>query len=98
MSEETVTFNLELNVEQAISEVRRLQTLLYRTISLLRRLGLPEDVNAVITRIQRLIMVVRLLHTALVSLQAATGPYGIALALVGLGTAAVTAADVVIEG
>ena len=84
MSEEyLVTFNLELNVEQAYSEIRKLQTLLFRTFSIIRRLGLPENIEQAITTIQRLIMIIRLLHTTMIAFEAATGPIGYALA--GLG-------------
>ena len=98
MAEETITFNLELNVEQTIHEIRRLETLLFRTISLLRRLGLPENVSETAAKIQRLIMTIRMLHTALVALETATGPIGWALAVVGIGTAVVSFGDLIMEG
>ena len=91
--EETVTFNLELNVEQVIDNVRRLETLVYRTVGLLGRLGLPENIDQAIAKFQRLIMVIRLLHTSIIALQAATGPLGIALALVGIASAAISMTD-----
>jgi len=97
MSEETVTFNLELNVESAISSVRRLETLLFRTLGLLRRLGLPEDIEAVIFKLQRLVMVIRMAHTAIIAFQAASGPIGWALALVGLAAAAASTASMMME-
>lgn len=51
MSEQyLVTFNLELNVEQAEAEIRKLQTLLFRTMTLMRRLGLPEQIDHAIAR------------------------------------------------
>jgi len=96
-SEETVTFNLELNVEQAISEIRRLETLLFRSIALARRLGLPEDIDEQIRKIQRFIMIVRLAHTAVIALNAASGPIGWALAIVGGLSAAVSASDFIIS-
>lgn len=97
MSEETVTFNLELNVESAISSVRRLETLLFRTLGLLRRLGLPEDIEAAIVKLQRLVMVIRMAHTAIIAFQAASGPIGWALALVGLAAAAASTASMIME-
>ena len=93
-TEETVTFNLELNVEHVLSDVRRLETLLYRTLGLARRLGLPEDLSQGIYQIQRMIMVIRMLHTAMIRLQLAAGPVGWALAAVGIASAAVSFADI----
>jgi len=98
VEDHTVTFNLELNVEQTLSEIRRLETLLFRTISLIRRLGLPEDIDALISKIQRTIMTVRILHTSLIALQAASGPVGFALAGVGIATAALSFTDVIQTG
>ena len=99
MSEEhLVTFNLELNVEQTYTEIRRLQTLLFRTLGLLRRLGLPEEIDRALAIIQRTIMAARLLYTSLLALEAASGPLGWALAIVGVTTAAVSVADIAIEG
>ena len=97
MSEETVTFNLEINVEQTFSQVRRLELLLYRTIGLIRRLGLPENIEEAISKIQRLVMVIRLAHSAIIAFQVASGPIGWALAAVSIGTAAVTAGEFVME-
>jgi len=94
MSEEfNVAFNLELITEELISEARRLETLLFRSLGLLRRLGLPEDISQGIYKIQRMVMVIRMLHTAMLAFQAATGPIGWALALVGGASAAVSFVD-----
>jgi hypothetical protein len=97
MSEETVTFNLELNTEQTFSEIRKLETLLFRSLALARRLGLPEDINEAINRIQRMVMTIRLLHTAMIALEAATGPIGWALAIVGGVSAVVSMGDFMME-
>jgi len=93
-----VTFNLELNVEQAYAEIRKLQTLLFRVLGLLRRLGLPEEIDRALAIIQRTIMAARLLYTSLLTLESASGPMGWALAIVGVTSAAVSVADVAIEG
>jgi len=86
MSEETVTFNLELNTEQALSSIRQLEGLLYRSLALIRRLGLPEDMNQAIYEMQRMIMTIRLLHTAIILLESASGPIGWLRAGVATGT------------
>ena len=83
---------MELNAEQVISQLRRVETLLFRTLSLVRRLSGSEDVSAAIMKIQQLVMTVRMLHTSLTLLQSTTG-VGIALAAVGGLTAVFYAAD-----
>ena len=97
MSEESVTWALEIDVSKTMSEIRRLEILLFRILGLVRRLGLPEDIEAGIVRIQRLIMTVRLAHAAFIALHAAAGPVGWALAGVGVVSAAWTAYDVAYE-
>lgn len=95
MSEETVTFNLELNVEPTlISNVRQIEGLLVRTLGYLQRLGLPQDVNRAINVIQRITQVLRIAHTALIAVSLAEGPTGwwrAGLALAGTAFAAVGA-------
>ena len=93
--QEDVSFALEVDVSKTMTEIRRLEILLFRSIGLLRRLGLPEDIEQGIVRIQRLIMAVRLAHAALIAMQAAAGPIGWALAGVGIVSAAWTAYDVI---
>ena len=86
LSEESVTFNLELNVEPALGSLRQVEGLATRTLGYMQRLGLPEDVNKAIQVVQRLTLVVRLAHSALIALQLAEGPTGwwrAGLAIVG---------------
>jgi len=93
VSEETVTFNLELNVEQCFSTIRRLESLAYRTMGLIGRMGLPENIDQAIAKIQQFIMTIRLLHSAIIALEAASGPIGWAFAGVGIATASFSLAD-----
>jgi len=74
--EEDVTFNLEINAEGGIDPIRRIEAIAYRTLALVRRLGLPENVSQAIMYVQRFIMVTRLLHSALNLLLASSGPLG----------------------
>jgi hypothetical protein len=90
-----ITLNLELNVEKAYDNARRLETLFFRTLGLMRRIGLPEDISAAVYKIQRLIMVIRMAHTAILAFEAASGPIGWALAIVGISSAALSATDLV---
>ena len=92
-SEETVTFNLEVNTEYSLDSIRRLETVLYRSLALTRRMGLPDDINEQIYQIQRLVMVIRLLHTSMIALQAASGPIGWILGGIGVASAALSGYD-----
>jgi len=99
MSEETVTFNLELNVEEAFSNARRIELILFRALGLwnriMRLLGLPPDSPLAqgVARIQQFVMLIRTLHTAAMLLQAASGPIGWAMAGISVGATVMTAAD-----
>lgn len=98
MSEDhIVSFSLEVNVEQAYEDLRRVQTILYRTISILRRMGLPEDVNQAIATIQRLIALVNQARLAIIALQTASGPIGWGMALLAAATIPLTAGDMFYE-
>lgn len=93
-----VSFSLEINVEEALTEIRKVQTLLYRTLGLLRRFGLPEDISEGVAFVQRLIAALNALRLSLIALQAAAGPVGWALAIVGIVGTAVTFADTIESG
>lgn len=100
MSEETVTFNLELDVSQAISDGRKLETVLYRSIALTRKIlrmfGIDDEnatIDYVISKGQKVIMTIRLMHTAITAFYAASGPLGYALAGIGIATSVVSFTD-----
>lgn len=99
--ERDITFNLELNVEKAIDNARRLETLMFRSLGLARRLGLPDDINQAIYTVQRWVMAIRMAHTAMVMLQAARmaagDPIAWAMALVGGASAAMTMGELIVE-
>jgi hypothetical protein len=94
MSEhESIIFDLDVRVsEMTKSELRQLETISYRVISMLRRMGLPEEVNSAIMRIQQLIMTIRLAHTALKALESGT-TYGLFMGALTLGASAFSAYD-----
>ena len=98
-SEENVVFNLDIDTSRSHSSVRKLETILYRTLSLYSRisrlLGIPEDspINQAVAKTQQLVMVVRQLHTAVLLLQAASGPIGWAMAGIGVAGVAVSSVE-----
>lgn len=90
MSEEEVVFNLELNVEPALANVRQVEGLIFRTLGYIQRLGLPADINHAIRIVQQMTMAIRLMHSAMIALEAASGPIGwwrAALGMAGAGFA-----------
>ena len=99
MAEETITFNLELNVEKAYTNARKIELIIFRGLGLWNRmcrmLGLPDDspITKITLTLQRLTMMIRTLHTAAILLNAASGPIGWALAGIGVGSAVFAMAD-----
>jgi hypothetical protein len=72
---------LRANVGQARGELRELEYILYRTTSLMHRIGLPPEINYGIEQIQRMILMVRMLHSTLMYLQMGT-PFGIVVGII----------------
>lgn len=98
MSEDTtVSFSLEVNVQKAYEDIRRLQTILYRVAGLLRRAGLPEEYDRLIAAVQRTIAALNMLRLTIAAFYASTGPIGWGLALVSLLGTATTAGPVMQE-
>ncbi len=98
MSEDhTVSFSLELNVKPVEENIRRLQTVLYRTLSIARALGLPDELNQQVIAIQRLIALLNQLRLAIIAVQAAMLPgagwIAVLLAATAVGTTAVSVGD-----
>ena len=78
-------------MEHAEREVRRLETVLYRTLGVLRRLTGSEEISYVIAKMQRAIMIANQLRLAILALQAARMAAGdpVAWALAGVSIAEV---------
>lgn len=90
--DEDVSFSLEVNVEKALGDLREVQTVLYRTIGLLRQLGLPKEVDAVIRKTQQLIAITNALRLALIGLYMSSGPVGWVLGAIGLASGLIATA------
>ena len=92
MSEDhVVSFSLEINVEEAYAEVRRLQTVLNRTLGIVSRLTGDENIKEAIRAMQAAIRVANQLRLALASLQALRMAAGdpLAWAMTGIATVSV---------
>ena len=70
--------DLNLTLNQAI-------TIAYSLFSMLRRAGLGEEYAEMVGKITRLIMLINMLKTAILALEAST-PYGAAMAIIGGAT------------
>lgn len=107
MSEESVTFNLELNVEGALDSSRKVEMIIFRVIGLWNRLcrmlGVPADspIMVLTQRVQQLTMLIRQLHTAAILANAAmvpgAGPIAGVMAGIGIAGAALSATDFMIS-
>jgi hypothetical protein len=97
-----VEYALTVNVEDALSNVQQLERMLFKTLSLARRMGLPDDVMQQIAFIQRLIHTLRTLRLAYEAYQVVAAGLGgfFGLPFLGLGiiSAGFAIADLVTEG
>lgn len=89
----SITYNFDVDVEGMEIGLLRISAALYGIIGILRRMGLPEDVDAVVTRLQRVISMLIMLRTSYMLAMAATGPVGWAMAGVGIVGTALTIAE-----
>lgn len=82
---------LKVEAGHAAGELREVEYILFRTISILRRMGLPENVQQAIQILAHLVLVTRLAHTAFIMMQSMT-PYGWITAGISLASAGITIA------
>jgi len=93
----TVSFSLEINLEPALTNIRKLQTVLYRTLGLLRRMSGNEDLDRAIAKAQRIIAVINMMRLAYAAFMAASGPLGWALAGISIAEAGFAFTDLTYE-
>lgn len=65
----------------------------YGILGILRKMGLGEDVTKAITIVQRMISTLNMLRTTMIALQLASGPWGWAMAGIGLAGTLITIGD-----
>ena len=95
--DEGVSFSLEVNVEPAHTQIRKLQMVLFRTLGLMRRMGLPPQLDRAIAGLQRFIAMVNQARLALAAFQTARMAAGDPLAWATFGLAAGTTAASVFD-
>ena len=98
-SDESVSFSLELNVEQSMQDLRRVQTALFRILGLMRKHFGDDRFDAVISKLMQMLATLNQVRLALAALQVAlagSGPIG--WLLLGVSAAvAVSSADTLIQ-
>jgi len=87
-----VSFSLEVNVEPAYEDIRKVQTAVHRTLGLLRQMGVTS-LDDFITKGQRAIQIANQARLAIAALQATSGPIGWALFGIGLVSTWVSTVD-----
>jgi hypothetical protein len=81
------------------NELRELEYLSFRVVSILGRLGLPPEIDKAVQVIQRLILAIRMLQTATAWLLVATPTgYTQAMGIIGLIGSAMSFGDAALEG
>jgi hypothetical protein len=88
------------DIKESTVELRQLEALMFRYVALIRRVGLPENMQRGITDMLRLITVIRSVHTSLIMLQAAlaaTPGIGWLYALAAIGSSAFMASDLMLS-
>lgn len=94
MSEDaTVSFSLEINVQKTENQLRKLLTILNRSLALIQKFTGNDNLDAAISKMQQAIAVANALRLAMISANMASGPIGWALAAVGIIGAGVAASE-----
>jgi hypothetical protein len=89
--------DLDAAYDLTYKDIRQFESLLFRTISLMRRSGLSEDAQKAATIALRLISILRILQRSLYLLEMQGGPLGWALAGIGAASAIASGYDMLLE-
>ena len=94
--DEDVSFSLEVNVQPALTELRKVETVLYRSLALAEKMGLAN--TAEIRQRLALLNQIRLAYLAVQAARLASGdPIAWALAAVSVGEVAVNVGSLFIR-
>jgi hypothetical protein len=75
--------SLGLEYDLTYKELRQLESILFRTMSLMRRAGLSEDAERSLMQLMRIISALRMIQRSIWLLEVQSGPIGWALAGIG---------------
>jgi len=92
--EETVSFSLEINTENAYTSIRKIQAIIFRVLHLLERMGLGTHIRDVINNAQRVMSTLSRLR---LSIQATKLAMAGAMGPLGWVWAGLTAAEVAMD-
>jgi hypothetical protein len=87
---------LRVNIAQARGELREMEYILFRTTSMLNKMGLPPDIQKDIQIFERTIMVIRMLHSTWIYFELGT-PIGLILGLIGLASFGLSAGSLIVD-
>jgi hypothetical protein len=79
-------------LRENLQNLRTLERIAVRYLSIVRRMGLPDDVNAAITALSKMIVIARMAQMALTSLSTG-GLSGIAIGVAGMFMTGMAATD-----
>lgn len=93
-----VEYALTVNVEDAMTELKRVERLIFRILGLIQRMGLPPEIEMAIRKVQQLIMTLRMLQIT-INMMLASNPVTAAIGIAGLvGTAVQFGSGSILEG
>lgn len=79
-----LTKQVEIQAARTSPKLREVVSLAYGLLGIFKQMGLPPDVDKAVSMVMRLISTINMLRASLLALEAASGPIGWGLALVGL--------------
>lgn len=88
--------DLKENALMADMTLRQYERVLYRVVALTQRLGLPPELSAILTKVQQVIMTIRMLTVSLSLLEMST-PYGMISGAIGLVGVALSTSEFMME-
>jgi len=94
MAEEEYKVKLDMDLREATAEIARYTAVLYGALGIMKRMGLPEEAQAQIAQIQKMIAQLMMLRASLIAVEMAAGPVGWALAGISIAGTILTLTDV----
>jgi len=93
-----ISYLLTVETERMQTELRQIESIAFRTLHILRRLGLPPEADALIAKCQQIIHMITMLRANIHLLEAASGPVGWTLFAVSAIGTAVTVGNSLYDG
>lgn len=94
MVEDYYTIDFNIDIKEAMKEIMLYTSAIYGLFGLLRRMGFGEEFNEITGNIMNMIAKLNMLRVSLISVQAAAGPVGWALAGISVAGTIMTMSEV----